>query len=131
MDKKLVGQSHPEGSDKSLRVLMDISDKSCPSGVCIGTRVLFNIFTNDTDEGTCKFADDIKLSGAVDTPDPIQRDLDKLKKWACGNVMKFNKTRCNVLHMAQGNPLYQYRLGDEQMESSPVKKDLGWMRGWT
>jgi len=27
--------------------------------------------------------------------------------------------------MGRGNPQYQYRLGDEGMESSPAKKDLG------
>ncbi|KAJ7409980.1 hypothetical protein BTVI_54816 [Pitangus sulphuratus] len=39
--------------------------------------------------------------------------------------MKFNKTKCNVLHLDQGNPLYQYRPGYEQIESSPTEKDLG------
>ncbi|GAB0187649.1 hypothetical protein GRJ2_001230200 [Grus japonensis] len=68
-----------------------------------------------------KFADDTKLCGAVNMlegRDTIQRDLDHV------NRMKFNKAKCKVLHMGQGNPKHNYRLGGEWTESSPEEKDL-------
>ena len=94
--------------------------------------VLFNIFVGNMDSGAectfSKFSNDTKLCGAVDIlegRDAIQRDLDRLERWACANLMKFNKAKCKVLHMGQGNPKHKYRLGNERTERSPAEKDLG------
>ena len=68
--------------------------------------ILFNIFINDIDSGVkCtlgKFVDNTKLWGTVDGPveqDTIQRDLDRLEQWAQVNLMRFNKSKCKVLHL--------------------------------
>ncbi|KAJ7428330.1 rna-directed dna polymerase from mobile element jockey-like [Pitangus sulphuratus] len=94
--------------------------------------VLFNIFDRDMDSGIkCtlrKFADDTKLCGAVEKlegRDVIQRDLDRLERWARANLRKLNKAKCKLLHLDRGNSKHKYSLDGEWIESSPVEKDLG------
>lgn len=79
---------------------------------------LLSIFIKDIDKGTKyilnKSEDDTELSGAVEISKRqygIQRGLDKFEKWAYGNLMRFNETKCRVLHLGQDNLQYQQRLG--------------------
>uniref|UniRef100_A0A8D2LR81 Reverse transcriptase domain-containing protein n=1 Tax=Varanus komodoensis TaxID=61221 RepID=A0A8D2LR81_VARKO len=94
--------------------------------------ILFNLFINDMEEGVnsllIKFADDTK-TGAVATTEEqvlqIQKDLDRLWKWAGDNRMAFNVDKCKVLHLGHRNGCHKYRIGDKWLESSTCERDLG------
>jgi len=92
--------------------------------------VLFNLFISDLDERiestVSKFTNDTKLGRVADMPEGCaasQRDLDSLESWAGRNLMKY-KGKSRVLLLGKKNSRYQYRLGNDLLESSIEKMDL-------
>ncbi|KAJ7420144.1 hypothetical protein WISP_49893 [Willisornis vidua] len=54
---------------------------------------------------------------------PFRRTSEGLERWAV-NCLKFNKSKCMVLHLGKNYPMHQHRLGANLLESSSVEKDL-------
>ncbi|KAK4832908.1 hypothetical protein QYF61_026551 [Mycteria americana] len=86
------------------------------TGISTGT-VVFKVFIKDLDDRRectlSKSADGTKLGVVVSMLKgmaAIQRDLDNLDKWADRNLLKFNKSKCKVLHWEWNNPMQPYRL---------------------
>ena len=93
--------------------------------------MLFLIFINDLEEdivgNVFKFADDTELfrqiSDAVDTRG-MQEDLDRLVEWADKWQMKFNVSKCKVMHAGKRNPRQSYSMGNIGLKPVEVEKDL-------
>lgn len=99
-----------------------------PLRACTWTNI-FRIFISDTvdwiESALYRFAADTELIGASDSAeglDVIPRDLDSLEEWALVSLIKYNKVKCKIMHLGQGNPLSVQTWG---IESCPVEEDLG------
>lgn len=81
-----------------------------PWGLILGL-VQLNIFINYVDDGTeCSLSqpgDDKKLGRVTDTPEGYaQRDPVNPEKWAARILIKFNKSKCEVLHLERNNHMH-------------------------
>lgn len=101
-----------------------------PQGLAQQPALSHTFISNVDSEIECTMsnsANNIKPYGVfcvLEGRDAIQRDLNRHERWACANLLKFNKTKGKVLQLDRGNPKHKYRLSGVRIESSPCEKDL-------
>ena len=102
-----------------------------PQGLVLGP-LLFLIYINDMDQEVnshlLKFADDTKIFRPIKTADDqqtLQEDLDKLCQWAQKWQMKFNTSKCKVIHFGRNNQHLPYQMDGIELQQSENERDLG------
>ena len=104
-----------------------------PQGSVLGP-VLFICYVNDLPDYVKSkvflFADDTKLCNKVPDPDnTLQKDLDSLQVWSDKWQLRFNATKCKVMHLGnQQDPVTYYMQSSEtavELEEISIEKDLG------
>ena len=125
-------------SNRTMRVIVEGSTsdtKQVTSGVPQGSvlgPLLFVLFINDLPsnvKSTVKlFADDLKLIGNANKYNSILDDLKQLEMWENIWLLKFNPTKCKVLHVnVIDNPSRSYFIDSIELEAcnADQEKDLG------
>lgn len=110
-----------------------------PQGSVLGP-TCFVIFINDLDDVldlvggfVSKFADDTKFGRIISTAEDrvkMQRDIDKLMKWAETWQMDFNSKKCKIMHFGNTNPGNSYCMGGFApagtiLQTVKEEKDIG------
>ena len=79
------------------------------------------------------FADDTKVYGkasSVEVRVKLQEDINELADWSDKRLLKFNTSKCSVMHLGHNNPCHVYHMrdndgNDRQLDETEVEKDLG------
>ena len=107
-----------------------------PQGSVLGP-VLFVIYINDMPDSIENliqmFTDDTKLYAQVNNDEDsksLQEDVNRLEEWANKWQIRFNATKCKVMHLGKENlqkPYYMTSSNKDEvtLEETLVEKDLG------
>ena len=106
-----------------------------PQGSVLGP-MLFIYFINDLPEvcsvTTKIFADDTKAYTSIKNEQDhlnLQNTIDSMHSWTEDWQLKFNETKCKILHLGENNPKKSYYIGSDntrvQLEETTLEKDLG------
>ena len=107
-----------------------------PQGSVLGP-VLFTIYVNDLPGQTISsmkmFADDAKLYRPISSPadsQTLQHDLKKLEQWSDSWLLRFNASKCKIMHLGATNTKEDYYMRDNhgqerKLEETVLEKDLG------
>ena len=98
-----------------------------PQGSVLGP-LLFNIYVNDISD-TVKspillFADDIKIFKTREDYTQLQLNLNCLSEWSLKWKLKFNVSKCNILHLGTTKQ-YTYFLCGTAIQPAQSVRDLG------
>ncbi|TRZ17229.1 hypothetical protein HGM15179_009872 [Zosterops borbonicus] len=104
--------THPVLPEFAYKDIVRDSDKSFSESCHIS-----DISVDDSKLGACANLSEDRMA--------LQRDLEWLDGWAESNKMKFNQSKCQVLHFGLNNPLQRYRLGMVWLDSPQEERDLG------
>ena len=102
-----------------------------PQGSVLGP-ILFILFVNDLPEvieALCSiFADDTKVADEVsniEDAERLQEDLKKLQEWTHTWKLKFNASKCKVMHFGKNNHHFNYTMDGQPLKKVEEEKDLG------
>ena len=78
------------------------------------------------------FADDAKVFSSVNYTEQaqqLQNDLNELQLWSSKWQLRFNASKCKVMHLGHSNKHIKYQMKDSsgivELESTDCEKDLG------
>ena len=107
-----------------------------PQGSVLGP-ILFLLYVNELPGlVSCNikmFADDTKIYHTIQSNadvEVLQNDLDKLGQWSETWLLRFNASKCKVMHLGSSNPKLEYTMkgdgtGYQVLEETVAEKDLG------
>lgn len=129
-------------TDRRQKVLVNGSESrwakvlsGVPQGSVLGP-ILFVCYINDMPDTISSliymYADDTKISRVVNMKSDwkaLQKDLNSLQEWSNKWQLKFNSSKCKVMHLGNDNRKHRYSMMENEviktLEESAQERDLG------